>query len=484
MANECGKMAAIEAASGHGRRRRTKRFAILHGKSEGVLRLWLRRIFLRDDRRPRTLNVKRMMICSLLAVTVVAQTAIDPPTQLAQLRKQANDARNNHDNQALLGTMIQMAQLLHHSGPSEERLALAYAAVGDKSNALQALREFVKMQQADEDLLTAPQLAALKDNAEFQQLKQQMKLNEAAIQNSVAVTTIADSGLVAEDIAYDSTTKSFYVTSVLKKKIVRVRADGSVEDFAAAPDCWPMLAIALDARRGILWATEAAMDRFAAAPAKDWGKSAVLCFRSSDGMLLKRLMGPAKSELGDMTLTNSGDVIVSDGAGGGVYRVKLKASSGDSMERIDGGDFISPQTPAMHPDGKHVFVPDYSRGIGVLDLATKRVRWIDPEHQHALQGIDGMYYHDGVLIAVQNGANPERVVVFRLDPGFTRVISETTIERATPTIEDPTHGVLISGRFYYISNSGWSELDDHGNVKSGSKLTSAHIMEADLNRLH
>lgn len=430
------------------------------------------------------LKVKRVMLFTLLAVALAAQTGTDPATRLAQLRKQANDARNNHDNPALLATMIQMAQLLHYSGPSEERLALAYAAVGDKSNALQAVREFVNMQQADEDFLASPQLAALKDNAEFQRLRQQMKLNEAAIQNSIAAATIRDSGLVAEDIAYDPTAKTFYVTSVLKKKIVRVRADGSVDDFAAAPDGWPMLAIALDAERGIVWATEAAMDQFSAAPAKDWGKSAVVCFRSSDGMLLKRLMGPPKSALGDMTLTSNGDVIVSDGAGGGVYRVRLKASSSDSPERIDGGDFISPQTPAMHPDGKHVFVPDYPRGIGVLDLATKQVKWIDSEHQHALQGIDGLYYHDGVLIAVQNGATPERVVLFRLDPGFTRILSERSIESATPTIGDPTHGVLISGTFYYIANSGWSELDDHGNVKPSSKLTSALIMKADVNKLH
>lgn len=85
---------------------------------------------------------------------------------------------------------------------------------------------------------------------------------------------------------------------------------------------------------------------------------------------------------------------------------------------------------------------------------------------------------------MQNGANPERVVLFRLDPGFTRILSERTIERATPTIGDPTHGVLISGSFYYIANSGWSELDEHGDVKSGSKLTSALIMKADVNKLH
>ena len=58
----------------------------------------------------------------------------------------------------------------------------------------------------------------------------------------------------------------------------------------------------------------------------------------------------------------------------------------------------------------------------------------------------------------------------------TRVIPNAIIERATPTLGDPTHGFFIGNDFYYIAYSGWSELDDHGDVKAGSKLTSAHIM--------
>jgi sugar lactone lactonase YvrE len=48
--------------------------------------------------------------------------------------------------------------------------------------------------------------------------------------------------------------------------------------------------------------------------------------------------------------------VLSDGDGGGVYRVPAKAAT---LQREDAGDFVSPQTPAMHPDGKHIFVPDY-----------------------------------------------------------------------------------------------------------------------------
>jgi hypothetical protein len=115
------------------------------------------------------------------------------------------------------------------------------------------------------------------------------------------------------------------------------------------------------------------MQGFNFAPESDWGRSAVLCYDLRSGKLLRRIDGPRGSALGDMALMANGDVIVSDGEGGGVYRL---LAQGSVLERLDDGDFISPQTPAMHPDGKHVFVPDYARGIGVLEVATKQMRWL------------------------------------------------------------------------------------------------------------
>jgi hypothetical protein len=178
-----------------------------------------------------------------------------------------------------------------------------------------------------------------------------------------------------------------------------------------------------------------------------------------------------------MVLMLNGSVVVSDGEGGGVYRLLPKHTE---LERLDGGDFISPQTPAMHPDGKHIFVPDYLRGIGVLEIDTKQVRWLSTEGRFALNGIDGLYFDHGLLVAVQNGTSPERVVAFRMDPRLTRIQSETIIERSTETLGDPTHGVIVGKNFYYIANSGWDVIDEHGNLKAGSRQSAARIMRASL----
>ena len=398
-------------------------------------------------------------------------------TRLEQSRQQA---REKHDTKALLSIAQQMAELVHHSGPSMEDLGLAYARAGDQEHALEMLQDFVAMGQVDVRLATRPEVSNLKSTPEFEQLLKQMEQNQAPVQKATTVAEFLDAGLLPEDVDYDASAKSFLATSVLQKKIVRLSAAGAQTNFAVSPTGWPMLALKIDTKRGLVWATEVALDQFAAAPEKDWGRSALICYRLADGRVLRRIEGPAHSALGDMTLLANGEVIVSDGAGGGVYRLRTDTTNDVGLERIDRGDFISPQTPAALPDGQHVLVADYARGIGTLDLATKHVRWVDAGRRHALQGIDGLYLHAGTLIAVQNGSSPERVVLFRLDSEITRVVSEEVIESATPGLGDPTHGVIVGGEFYYIANSGWDALDDVGKLKSGVHMTRARIMKTQL----
>src|ERR1017187_3864874 len=103
-------------------------------------------------------------------------------------------------------------------------------------------------------------------------------------------------------------------------------------------------------------------------------------------------------------------------------------------------------------------------GLGSLEIATKQVRWLSMGGRFALNGIDGLYFDRGRLIAVQNGTSPERVVAFTLDSSFTRMESDKIIERSTGTLWYPTHGVDVDNDFYSIANSEWETVDDHGNM--------------------
>jgi hypothetical protein len=401
------------------------------------------------------------------------ETQPNAAQQLQRFNQEAQVARASNNKQAHLDAVRKIQKLVNDMPQAVEDAARAYLDAGDTEHALASLSEFADMEQVDNNLLSGENksFAALQKLPQYQFILKSFAENKTAVSHGEPALTIPDARLVAEDIDYDSRTKSFLITSILEKKIIRLTADGKAVDFAQSPSHWPMLALKIDVARKLVWATEVAIDGFTAAPQSDWGHSSVLCYDLATGALRSRIEGPPHTALGDMVLDRDGTPIVSDGDGGGVYRV-----NGAKLERIDHGDFISPQTPAMHPDGKHIFVPDYLRGIGTLDPASGTTTWLASEAKYALSGIDGLYLVDGALIATQNGTSPERVIRFQLNSNLNEIVSEQIIERATPTLGDPTHGVLVGDFFYYIANSGWDVLDDHGDLKAGAKMTPATIM--------
>jgi sugar lactone lactonase YvrE len=430
----------------------------------------------------RTLAVLLILIGLIVpsAFTRSASTATETRSaveQLQSLQAKLTESHRANDWHSNLVAANALKELLNEAPDSLLEVAQADVKVGDVNAALRELDQFGRMGQSIDLVAASSEFAALVKDSRFATIQSAMDANRRPVSFGSTAFELSDSSLLAEDADYDSNSQRFFVTSVREKKIISVNVSGASVDFAKAPDGWSMLAVKVDASRRLLWATEVAMRGFVFAAEPDWGRSAVLCFDLKSGKLLQRVEGPRGAALGDMALMENGDVIVSDGDGGGVYRLPTK---GTALERLDGGDFISPQTPAMHPDGKHVFVPDYVRGIGVLEIATKRVRWLSMEKQFALNGIDGLYFADGELIAVQNGTSPERVVVFTLDKTLTTIESQTIIERSTSTLGDPTHGVVIGKEFYYIANSGWDVIDDHGNMKPGAKLSRPRIMRAPL----
>jgi hypothetical protein len=399
--------------------------------------------------------------------------------RLNELRESLRRAHGDGDAPSYLAAAASMYSFLNGSPGATLQLMSAESFAGKQDDALRSFARFVAMGQEAGDTLQAEQFNSLRAIPKFLSIKGRMAANGSRISEATEVFRLRPPVQIPEDIDYDSTGKRFYISSVLGKNIVAVDVMGRTTRFAQAPDPWPVMALKIDAARNVLWATETALAGFATVPEKDWGRSAVLIYEFGSGRLLHRIEGPPQTALGDMALDSNGNAIVSDGENGGVYRVNRTALD---FERIDAGDFVSPQTPVVLADMKHILVPDYARGIGVLNLATKHVDWIPMGGKHALNGIDGLYASGDTLIATQNGAAPERVVRFVLNASKTQVLSESIIERATTTLGDPTHGVVVGGYFYYIANSGWDNLDDHGALKEGRTLPVPVLMRTKLKR--
>jgi sugar lactone lactonase YvrE len=403
----------------------------------------------------------------LLAVASMAHAADRPAAvdTFKRLQQQLANDKKAADWNAFLADARQLKAFLNGSPTSSLEVARAQLQLGRTAEALTETRRFVAMGQINA-ILDTPLFAPLRDKIDAQ-----IRINSAPIALAASAFALPDAGTLPEDIDYDPGSKQFFITSVLTHRIVALDLDGKQRVFADAPDHWPMLALKIDAKRRRLWATEVALEGFTAVASADWGRSALLEFDLDGGSVLAKYEGPPRSSLGDMALAPNGEPIVSDGTGGGIYRLH-----GGELRRIDHGDFISPQTIAICASERRVFVADYVRGIAAFDLASGSARWLSTHDRHALDGIDGLYCHDRSLMAIQNGASPERVVMFSLDSSRSAIVAEKVIERATPTLGDPTHGVYVGDAFFYIANSGWNALDAHGVVTAPNALTAARVM--------
>jgi sugar lactone lactonase YvrE len=299
----------------------------------------------------------------------------------------------------------------------------------------------------------------------------ELKKNSEPVSSSAPVFKLSDPDLIAEDLAYDAGSKQLFISSVRERKIIRCDLEGHCADFAKSTSDQPLLgilALHVDEKAGLLWATMAGMNMVAGFKPDEDGKSAVLKYDLRSGKLLKAYDpgDDRKHALGDMTVAPSGEVYASDGLSGDVYVITPKKDALEAL--LPNGTFISPQTPALSNDGKILYVPDYTQGIAAVRLADHSVEWLKTDAPAATFAIDGMYAVRDRLIAVQNGTLPERVVEFHLGTPVA-IASWKVLEANTAYLGDPTHGVPVGDDFYFIVNSGWDRVDEEkGDLKAGS----------------
>ncbi|HUK62582.1 MAG TPA: hypothetical protein VLV15_04585, partial [Dongiaceae bacterium] len=181
---------------------------------------------------------------------------------------------------------------------------------------------------------------------------------------------------------------------------------------------------------------------------------------------------------GDLTVAHDGDVLFTNSAGGQLYAISAKSDSIAAI--VPAGTFASPQEPAALPDGRRVIVPDYVRGLAIVDRATGKVTWLANDAHAALNGIDGLVLTGRTLIAIQNGVAPDRVIRLELDATMTHVVKWSTLEANTPQLHEPTHGVLVGDKYYFIATSGWDRFGPDGKVTPGAVLERPVVMVIDI----
>jgi sugar lactone lactonase YvrE len=402
-----------------------------------------------------------------LAAALLSAAGPEPRWQV--LNHAAAQATKAKDYAKLRQTLLELKPLLPGNPTILYNLAAADAHLGDTAASLAGLRNLARAGLIYPFAASAD-FASLRPTPDFAAILRQVNANKQPISHSTSAFALAEPDLIPEDIAYNPKTRRFLIASVRESKIIQT--DGvTTRDFANTD--WPVLALRIDTRRGIVWAASGWLPQCAHCSAADKDRTALFAFDLHSGALRERIESPVKGLLGDMTISREGNVYVSEGNYGAVLRLPAGASQ---FERLDvPGEFPSPQTPALSSDEKTLYVPDYARGIAAMTLSTGAVTWMQPADDIALAGIDGLYRFGASFIAVQNGTTPARIVRFSLDLRKAEIL-----EANAPELGQPTHGTIVGNTFYFLANTGWDEYDDAGKKKAGTAPVVSTIRKMNL----
>ncbi len=315
-------------------------------------------------------------------------------------------------------------------------------------------------------------------------LLEQLDANRRPVTNSRVAFELSDSTFWPEGIDHDPRTGRFYVTSVRHRTIVERLPDGAERELIPrqTPGIGAILAVRVDTARNALWATSSGLPQMAGYAPSDSSHGVILRIGLRDGVVERwNMPGGGKHMLGDIAVVPNGDVYVTSSSQPILYRFK----SGDgTLERITSPLFRSLQGIATgvrssYP-GHLLYVADYSHGLLVLDPASGVIVRVRDAPQSTSLGIDGLVADGDALIAVQTGVAPARVMRFQLHSTGTAIASAELLDRNSTIADEPTAGVVVGRRLFYVGNSQWEKYDDAGRRRANVSLRRPVILELPL----
>jgi sugar lactone lactonase YvrE len=347
-------------------------------------------------------------------------------------------------------------------------LARAAALTGRTGEALSLLERVAAMGFAGFDAADTA-FRSLATRPAFARAAARLAANRQPVIASDTAFTVAGPDRIPENLAFDPRSGSFFLGSMAERTVIRVRPGGAPVPFAG-PEHGLLRVVGMkaDPRRRRLWvATWAPVLDRARLAAGLQSDTRLFAFDLASGRRLLMLSPRDTTRshaFNDLVVTPAGDVYVTDNDEASVYRVRAGVDTLERIARPDPSRFNGANGIALAADGTRLYVA-FAEGIARVDPASGRVRYLAVPPTVTTASVDGLYWHDGDLVAVQMEPSVERVVRFVLDPTGWRVRRAEVLERAHPAFRYPTTGVVVGDTLYYVANPGWDRLEDDGTVR-------------------
>lgn len=414
----------------------------------------------------------RVFGAALAALLLIAAAA--PEGRLAQyqrLRREGAAAVQTGDHDKAVESFREALDLYPDVPGSYIRLARVQAAAGDLDAALTNVQLYAGMGLLF-DVEKDPALKALSQLPGYADVAALFTQNAEPVGDIEAVATISGAPeMMGEGLANDG--QGWLLGTVAGRTIVRLTPDGTTPFLKADADTGAIFGLAIDARRGVLWAAEARGDGVpgASGPAR----TGLLKVSVGDGTILARYPLPddgARRQIGDLVLARDGTVYATDSIGGGVWRLKPGSAALDPV--VEPGHMASPQGMVLCPGERAMLVADYATGLHRVDLASGEDRPLEGL-MAGLAGTDGLVAAPGfdfglrgekpfAAVITQNGVSPQRVMLLQINPGCSEVERTMVLAANLPGMNDLSLAGVRGAEVVFVGHARWDTRADDGRL--------------------
>ncbi len=378
---------------------------------------------------------------------------------------------------------LDACKVIYNFAPSYPDMRLLYAgalmANGKEKEAFDELKVIAKYNTPlIYQRLSTNYLSEFKNLDGYDSLVSLSKQNISPVSNSSLAYTLSEKGIIPEGVAYDKITKTLFISSIYKRKIIAIDSTGKISDFIPSgfEGIQGVIGMEVDPERRHLWACSA-WTRMKKPADKMDQYSGIYKFDLETGELIRKYLLPDTVDrlINDVTIHSNGTAFITESLKGKVYMIQPE---NDSLELfIDSDHYYYANGIALSDNEKNLFVAHFS-GIDKINLNNMEVTRVKTPHNVTLSAIDGLAFYNNSFIAHQS--NLGGVFQYYLNEHHDSITSSRIIESDNPYFEIPTTGEIAGDEYYYIANAQLRRFDENDVIFPDEKLDSVYILKARL----
>ncbi|MFZ2235509.1 MAG: hypothetical protein WBP11_13890 [Dokdonella sp.] len=416
-------------------------------------------------------------------VNTITQEQVRSVEDVPTLYRMAETYQDSGDMQRMSWTLEQMARVTPMDGDIQLALAASYSNLDEKSKAYDTLLR-MQTQGFGYNLTKDERFKKVSDTEVWDYALANLRANLKPFGEGKVAFTLPKGEYLFESMAWDPKREKFLLGSVREGKVYLADKQGKIEEFIV-PDAvnglWSIYALAVDTKRDLLYVTSTASEYFKGFKADDVGKAGLFKFQLSSGKFLDKVILPAAADgnntLSSLAVGKNGQVFAVDGIRSIMYRLDGKTLK----PLMHNPNLKSLRGMAVSGDGKTLYFSDYTRGIFGVDLTTSKAFDIKYDlSQLVLPGIEGLFWYDNTLIAIEPGMSPKRVIRLHLSADGRKVERVMPLDAGNPALVFPTTGTIVDDALYFFADSHRAFYDSYGVPKNESAASPQHVFRSNL----